>query len=89
MTPPPDRHTNPDPPDPSQLAPAPTSFAGYGGLRFIQAHPDHRDPPGTIRWCVQQPDGRIRPVGARPITEPDAAPHRTPTPVLNQPAEAA
>lgn len=32
---------------------------------FVQAHPDPRDPPGTIRWIVVQPDGRCVPPGGR------------------------
>jgi hypothetical protein len=35
------------------------------GLRWVQAEPDHRDPPGTIRWIVIQPNGQRVPAGAR------------------------
>ena len=39
------------------------------GLRFLQAAPDHRDPPGTIRWIVVQPDGTRIPAGVRSIDD--------------------
>lgn len=35
------------------------------GIRYIEAAPDHRDPPGTIRWIIVQPDGQRIPAGAR------------------------
>lgn len=35
------------------------------GLRFLEAAPDPRDPPGTIRWIIVQPDGQRIPAGAR------------------------
>lgn len=35
------------------------------GHRFVQAVPDHRDPPSTVRWVVIQPDGTRTPRGAR------------------------
>jgi hypothetical protein len=35
------------------------------GLRWVEAEPDHRDPPGTIRWIVIQPNGQRVPAGAR------------------------
>lgn len=34
-------------------------------LRFVEAVPDHRDPPGTVRFVVIQPDEERRPKGAR------------------------
>lgn len=40
-------------------------WQGTGKPAFVQAHPDHRDPPGTIRWVVVQPDGKCVPPGGR------------------------
>lgn len=69
-----------DRPDPSLLPTMPQTIR-CGPLLFHQAAPHHDDPPGLIRWCVQQPDGRIRPVGATPADElPHRAPHLTAVP---------
>lgn len=35
------------------------------GIRYIEAAPDHRDPPGTIRYVVIHPTGRRIPEHAR------------------------
>ena len=39
------------------------------GVRFLEAAPDHRDPPGTVSWIVVQPDGRRIPANARAAGE--------------------
>jgi hypothetical protein len=39
------------------------------GLRWVQAEPDHRDPPGTIRWIIIQPNGQRVPGGARSVDD--------------------
>jgi hypothetical protein len=39
------------------------------GLRWVQAEPDHRDPPGTIRWIIIQPNGQRVPAGARSVDD--------------------
>lgn len=35
------------------------------GLRHVEAAPDHRDPPNTLRFVVLDRDGERRPKGAR------------------------
>ena len=69
-----------DRPDPSLLPPMPATVRS-GRLLFHQVAPHPDDPPGLIRWCVQQPDGRIRPQGATPADElPPRRPHLTAVP---------
>lgn len=39
------------------------------GIRYVRAAPDPRDPPGTIRYVVIQPDGTRRPRNARTVDD--------------------
>lgn len=59
-----------DPPNPA-LLPAPHGRVTNGNLTFIQAAPHPADPPGVIRWIVQQPDGRWIPRHATAADELD------------------
>lgn len=44
------------------------------GCRFVEAHPDPRDPAGTVRYIVIQPDGSRIPAGARIAGEQQSLP---------------
>lgn len=60
-----------DKPNPA-LLPPPHGRVVSGNLTFIQAAPHPADPPGVIRWIVQQPDGKRIPRNATPADELDA-----------------
>lgn len=40
-----------------------------GRPTFVEAAPDPRDPPGTVRYVVIQPDGRRVPAGASTVDD--------------------
>ena len=67
-----------DRPDPTLLPEPPGRVVwerpgkeGTERVVFLQAAPHPADPPGVLRWVVQQPDGRLIPRHATPADELD------------------
>lgn len=52
-------------PEGDAVPPRPVVWQGPDKPAFVQGHPEHDDPPGTIRWVAIQPDGKRVPATAR------------------------